>query len=358
LNAQEIPKLRVAKVDGEKVRQLLFHFSLVDFEQAIVRDERFIWFPLTREPNSSEWNQIRDLDSDSIVEMLNSNTAKGDRHPKNLMEALSGSVDPALLERLNHSFDIIGDIAIIEVPEQLASLKKSIGEAITKVHKGVKTVLCKSGAVDGRFRVRSYELVVGEKKTETIHVEHGCRFKLDVTKVYFSPRLATEHIRVASQASSKELVIDMFSAVGPFSILIAKLKKAQVYSFDINPSAINYLKTNCILNKVENLVHPILGDAKKIIQTSMKSTADRIIMNLPSQSLKFIDAACLALKPEGGIIHSYQFQADPDPLKKAEEALRVNIELNSRRIQKIREARLVKSVAPHEWHVAVDAEVT
>jgi tRNA (guanine37-N1)-methyltransferase len=146
-------------------------------------------------------------------------------------------------------------------------------------------------------------------------------------------------------------------SVRPFSILIAKLKGAQVYSIDINPDAIKYLKTNCILNKVDNLVHPMLGDARKLISTSLKLTADRIIMNLPSESLKFIDAACQALKPEGGVVHSYQFQTDPDPLKKAVEALRVNTESANRSIRKILETRLVKSVAPHEWHVAVDAEV-
>jgi tRNA (guanine37-N1)-methyltransferase len=349
--------LRVAKVDGEAVRRLLIQLSLVDTEQAITRDERFVRFPLIREPYPKEWSLIRELDFDSTVEILEPSTPKRERRPNNLIEALRGSVEPTLLEQVEHSFDIIGNIAIIEVPEELAFLKKPIGEAIIKIHKNVKTVLCKSSAVDGRFRVRGYELVVGEEKTETIHVEHGCRFMLDVTKVYFSPRLATEHLRVASQASSGELVIDMFCGVGPFSILIAKLKGSQVYSIDVNPDAIKYLKTNCILNKVDDFVHPMLGDAGKLISASLKSTADRIIMNLPSESLKFIDVACSALKPEGGVIHSYQFQTDPGPLKKAVEALRVNIGLSNRKMQRVLEARLVKSVAPHEWHVAVDAAV-
>jgi tRNA (guanine37-N1)-methyltransferase len=213
LNSHGIRNLRVARVDGEKVRQLLRRLSLVDTEQAITRDDGFIRFPLIRDPNPKEWSLIRDLDSESIVEILEPSTSKRERRPNNIIEALRGNVEPALLERVEHSFDIIGDIAIIEVPEELASLKKLIGDAIIRIHKNVKTVLCKSGAVDGRFRVRDYELVVGEKKTETIHLEHGCRFKLDVTKVYFSPRLATEHLRAASQASKRELVIDMFCAV-------------------------------------------------------------------------------------------------------------------------------------------------
>jgi tRNA (guanine37-N1)-methyltransferase len=352
-----ISMLRTARVNGEKVRLLLVQLSLFDPRQAVLHNERFVMFPVAREPSPKEWGLIRSLDSGAITENVESSTAKRERQPNNIVEALSGSVDPSLLKQVKHSFDIIGNIAIIEVPEELASLKQPIAQGIIKIHKGIKTVLCKSGAVDGEFRVREYELVLGENNTETIHVEHGCRYKLDVTKVYFSPRLATEHMRVASQARANDVITDMFCGVGPFSILIAKLKRAFVNAIDINPEAINYLKTNCILNKVENFVHPMLGDARKLISENLKSTSDRIIMNLPAESLEFVDAACLALKPEGGVVHSYQFQTDPEPLKKAAEALRISVESANRRIRRVIEARLVKSVAPHEWHVAVDAEL-
>jgi tRNA (guanine37-N1)-methyltransferase len=355
---REIPFLRVARTAGEKVRQLLKQLSLIDIGQAVTRDERFIMFPLMREPSLQEWNLIRDLDSAAIAETAELRNAGRGIRPRSIIEALRGSVDPNLLERVKHSFDIVGDIAIIEVPEELGSMKGSIGEGLIKVHKNVKTVLCKSGAVDGRFRVRDYELVAGEKRTETIYTEHGCRFMLDVTKVYFSPRLATEHIRVSSQASASEIVVDMFAGIGPFSILIAKKKGAQVYSIDANPDAIKYLKTNCKLNKVENLVHPMLGDARELIPKNLEAKVDRIIMNLPSESLEFIDVACLALKTEGGVIHCYQFQTAPDPIGKAVEALRVKIEMTKRKIRRVSEAKLVKSVAPREWYVAVDAAVS
>lgn len=354
----EIPFLRVARTAGEKVRQLLKQISLIDIGQAITRDERYIVFPLVREPSLQEWNLIRDLDSEAIAETADRKNAERKIHPHSVIDALRGSVDPNLLERVKHSFDIVGNIAVIEVPEELASLKKSIGEGLIKVHKNVKTVLCKSGAVDGKFRVRDYELVAGEKRTETVYTEHGCRFMLDVTKVYFSPRLATEHMRVSSLASASEIVVDMFAGIGPFSILIARKKGAQVYSVDANPDAIKYLKTNCMLNKVENLVHPMLGDARELVPKKLEAMADRIIMNLPSESLEFIDVACLALKTEGGVIHCYQFQTAPDPIGKAVEALRVKIEMTNRKLRRVSEARLVKSVAPHEWHVVVDAEVS
>jgi tRNA (guanine37-N1)-methyltransferase len=349
--------LRVARTAGEKVRLLLRQLSLFDTGQPITRDEESIGFPLVRKPSPQEWDLIRRIDYGAIAETAERETPERKNRPHNVNEALRESIDPNLLAHVKHSFDIIGDIAIIEIPEELGPFKQLIAEGIVKVHKSVKTVLCKSGSVGGTFRVRDYELIIGEQKTETIHVEHGCRFMLDVSKVYFSPRLATEHIRVASQARASEVVVDMFAGIGPFSILIAKKKGAQVHSIDMNPDAIKYLKMNCILNKVEKLVHPMQGDARKLVTRDLESAADRVIMNLPSESLNFVDVACLALKPEGGVIHSYQFQLAPDPLEEAVEALRVKIESTNRKLRKVSEAKLVKSVAPHEWQVVVDAEV-
>jgi tRNA (guanine37-N1)-methyltransferase len=277
--------------------------------------------------------------------------------PHSVLGILKNNVDPKLLPRIKRSFDIIGDIAVIEVSQELASLKRLIAEAIVEVHKGVKTVLCKSGAVGGEFRVRNYEYILGNQKTETMHREHGCRYLLDVTKTYFSPRLATEHLRVASQVSSDEVVVDMFAGIGPFSILIAKKRGAEVYAVDVNPDAIKYLNENCKLNKVEHLVHPLLGEAREVVLRNLNGIADRVIMNLPSESSRFIDVASLALKSSGGVLHFYLFQSEPNAVEGATEVLRVGIESSGRRVSCIAGGRLVKSVAPHEWQVVVDAVI-
>jgi tRNA (guanine37-N1)-methyltransferase len=352
-----MPLLRVERTAGERVRQLLKQLSLMDREQKITSNVRFVEFPLVREPSPRESSLIRDLAPDATFETVERRRLKGRKRPHSVIEILRDNIAPSLLKRVKHSFDIIGDIAVIEAPEELSLLKESIAKAIIEVHKDVKTVLCKSGAIDGKFRVRGYELVLGDEKTETMHVEHGCRFMLDIAKVYFSPRLATEHLRVASQIKNSEVVVDMFAGIGPFSILIAKKRGALVHSMDANPDAIKYLKMNCVLNKVDHLVHPMLGDARELTMKNLKGVADRIIMNLPSESLEFVDAACLTLKPEGGVIHSYQFQHAPAPLEKAVEALRTKVESANRELYRISEARFVKSVAPHEWHVVVDAAV-
>jgi tRNA G37 N-methylase Trm5 len=38
-------------------------------------------------------------------------------------------------------------------------------------------------------------------------------------------------------------------------------------------------------------------------------------MNLPEKALEFVDVACRAVKPEGGVIHFYGFVRLPDSLE-------------------------------------------
>jgi len=347
--------LGVPKNLGERIRQLLKHASLLDTQREITRDKDLIQFPLLRAPSSQEWRLIRNLTHKAKTISIEPKILHKVRRPHSIVEALSGCMDPSVLEHVKHSFDIVGDIAVIEVPPELAGYKRLIAEAIVKVHKGVKTILSKSGAVDGTFRIRNYEHLLGDLKTETTHKEHGCKYMLDVTKVYFSPRLATERLRVASQTNSNEVVVDMFAGVGPFSILIAKKSGAKVHSIDINPDAIKYLRINCGLNKVERLVSPILGNAREVVSEEFKGAADRVIMNLPYESLEYVDVACLTLRSQGGKVHFYRSEVEPNPIERASVLLRSKIESSGRKLHRIVQGRLVKSVAPHQWQVALDA---
>jgi tRNA (guanine37-N1)-methyltransferase len=126
---------------------------------------------------------------------------------------------------------------------------------------------------------------------------------MDLAKVYFSPRLAYEHYRIARNVKPAEIVIDMFAGVGPFSIMISKYSEAtKIYAIDLNPSAIEYLNKNIVRNKVENVI-PLEGNASELLPKL--EPADRIIMNLPHTSSEFIKLAVQKLNM-GGIIHYYE----------------------------------------------------
>lgn len=274
-----------------------------------------------------------------------------------LQAALSDVLTEEELKSLYTSFDLIGDIVIIKIPDELLEKKQLIAQAVLERLKNVRTVLRQTTPVDGEYRIRGLEWVGGERKTETIYKEHGCRFKVDLSKVYFSPRLSTERLRIASQVKAGELVVNMFGGVGTFSIIIAKKQPSSInYTIDINPLAHQLAIENVKLNKVEDKVIPILGDARDVIRSSLKGKADRVLMPLPEKASDYLDDAILTLKDGGGIVHYYTHidgRDRADAVKKAEIGLEKNL---SKRYQ-ILHSRVVREVGPRWYQVVLDIEL-
>jgi tRNA (guanine37-N1)-methyltransferase len=279
---------------------------------------------------------------------------------EDLRVLLADKLEPWELKSIYKSYDIIGDIAIIRVPEPIKDRTRIIAEAVMQTHKHVKTVWRQVDPVSGDFRLRGLEFVLGERKTETLHREHGCLFKVDVKKCYFSPRLLYERTRIARQVQPGEVVLNMFAGVGCYSIVIAKHSKPdKIFSIDINPVAIQYMQKNIKLNKVEEKVVPVQADAKKVIEERMQKIADRILMPLPEMAYKYLDYALLALKPTGGWIHYYDFEhtkKSENPIEKIE--LKVSKKLHMLGVNfQVVFGRIVRPTGPN-WHqVVLDIQV-
>jgi len=277
-----------------------------------------------------------------------------------LKEHLADKFEAWELKILPGSYDIVGDIAIVRIPEALRHRASEIAEAIIQINSHVRTVLNQISPVSGDFRLRRLEWIYGEKKTETIHREHGCLFKVDLEKCYFSPRLLFERSRIAEQVKPSETVINMFAGVGCFSIIIAKKSDVRrVYSIDINPWAIRYAEENVRLNRVEHIVKPILGDAKIVIEDKLKGLADRVLMPLPEKAYEYIGYAIIALKSEGGVVHYYDFVhagRGEDPIQKVEE--RICRKLRLFKIDsEICFGRVVRTVGPRWFQIALDIKI-
>ncbi len=177
-----------------------------------------------------------------------------------------------------------------------------IGEALLENFPHFRVVAVRTGRIKNEERVGKIRIIAGEKRTETIHREYGCRYKLDLEKVYFTPRLSYEHNRVANLVRNGEVVLNMFSGIGAFSILIAKrVKNCKIFSVDINPYAIEYLRESILLNNVQDKVIPILGDTARIKEPVL---ANRIIMPLPIKAYDYLEIAAQKITP-GGTIHYY-----------------------------------------------------
>lgn len=352
----EAPCLKIPKNLGERAIRLVIKLNLFNRELKIQQVDNYLYLPLIREPLPTLLEEIGEkLD---YFEVSKKNFPKRDKRPLKLLDFLVDKLPPYLLTNVPHAIDFIGDIAIIKVSPELAEHKTTIGEAILKTHKQTRTVLAKSGAVEGVYRLRDFELVAGVEKTATIHREYGCSYHVDVAKVYFSPRLSSEHNRVASQVEEGETVVDLFAGVGPFTIQIAKKhENVRIYAVDVNPNAIAFLKRNIALNRVEKKVVPILGDARHVVRERLVNIADRIIMNLPETAIEYADVACDALRANGGIIHYYEFTKESEPLETARVRLTETVSRSSRKVRKILLAKTVREVAPYTWQVVVDAEI-
>ncbi|MEM3833081.1 MAG: class I SAM-dependent methyltransferase family protein [Thermoprotei archaeon] len=343
--------LKVPKVYAEDVRLWLYKNGLIDRMYNPIREGDYIIFPLI---GKLEVNQIEYL-SRFNVELVDRVFSKREVVPKSLYDVLERSLTSAELALVPGSIDIIGEIALIEIPDELWSKVELIGKAVMHVHKNVRAVYAKR-SVRGVYRVRDLKFIIGEPITETLHKEYGARFLVDVTKAFFDPRLSWEHNRVANLVKKGEVVVDMFSGVGPFAIQIARKVDCKVYAIDLNPDAYNYLVENIELNKVSDKVVPIHGDARVIIQEMLRNVADRVIMNHPSQSHEFLSSACMALK-SNGVIHFYSFQSEPNPVEKAVRLFNNSINGVGCKVKKIMYSRKVKSTAPHEYLVVLDVEV-
>ncbi|MGC8816412.1 MAG: class I SAM-dependent methyltransferase [Candidatus Hadarchaeum sp.] len=259
--------------------------------------------------------------------------------------------------RLIRAFDVVGDIAIVKLPEHLLPKKHIIGKALMEVQKNVRVVLNQLSPVKGEFRTRELEVIAGENRTETIYRESGCAFKVDLAKVYFSPRLATERLRIAKMVKPGETVVNLFAGVGSYSIIIAKQGKAAlIYSIDINPHAFEYMQTNIRINKVGDRVIAILGDAREVVERELAGKADRVLMPLPELSHNFFDVALKALKPTGGIIHFYDYGEEPDIFGPSIDF--VKTEASKKRFEaKMLGARKIRSYATRCYHIALDLEL-
>ena len=111
--------------------------------------------------------------------------------PRMLKETLKDILTIDEITKIYSSFDIIGDIIIIKIPDSLLSKKEIIANTLLKKIKSVNTVFQQISPVQGDYRLRQLEFLAGEEKTITEYKEHGCIFKVDVSKTYFSTRLST-----------------------------------------------------------------------------------------------------------------------------------------------------------------------
>lgn len=314
----------------------LMENGLMNMEYKIKTDDKWGYIPVNEYVNDYE---IVDVELEAMK-----------KFPHNFAELLKDELSSEEIENLRTSFDTIGDIVILEIPENLQDKKQIIGDAALEFTKR-RSIYMKKSAVKGTTRVRDLEFLSGVDDTVTIHKEHSARLKLDVREVYFSPRLATERKRVMESVEDGEKILDMFCGIGPFPIVIAHNKNVDIVAVDINKSAIKYLDDNIKLNKLKGNVKTYCGDIRQV-SDDFNLKFDRIIMNLPGLAYTFLDVA-VDLIEDGGIINYYEFS---DSYDRGVKRLTDACSAVGKKVDIIN-CRKVKSTSPGEWHISIDGKI-
>jgi len=328
------PCIAVSRRDAERVRQQLIERGVLRTDLDIQSDDRYVYLPVSA-PVDIPGGTIQHRDFEKREQ------------PPGLQDLLAELLPPDVSLS---SFDVIGDIAIVRIPDEALPHRTAIGDAILATHSSIN-VVCRDRGVKDEYRVRDVEVIAGEQRTETIHVEYGTEIAVDVARVYFSPRLATERKRVADQVEPGDVVVDMFAGAAPFSLLIARLAQpSKVYAVDINDTAVSYARRNVQRNNVADVVEVIHGDAAEVVPRLGR--ADHVIMNLPHRADDFYPMATRT----GCIVHYYDI-VDGDRVDERLDWL-VETAAGEGKTASIRRWRQVGTYSPVQIKIGVDVAIS
>lgn len=328
--------VRVPARDAQKVLRKLKEAGTFDTSKRAKRDGDFVIFPITAEVPGFE---TVEADFEELK-----------KHRK-FRDVLREQLTEEELTLAKRAFDTIGDIAIIEVPAELEKHEQIIAKALMEAHNNIRAVYKKSSGIKGEERVRALKFLYGGEGTETVYKEHGMTLKLDVSAVYFSPRLSAERERILSLLKDGEVVVDLFAGIGPFSILLAKNRDIKVHAIDANEHAFEYLKENIRINKVADRVVPVFGDCREVAPIG---TATRVIMNLPKSSDEFLDLAFDVIRE--GVIHYYAISREENLYDSKVDFIKKIAKEKGRTIE-ILNRKIVRPYAPYTYHVVIDVGV-
>lgn len=270
-----------------------------------------------------------------------------------LKEKLKGKLNKKEIASLITSFDMIGDIAVIQIPKELEKKEKIIGDALLDLQHNLKVIAKPVGMHKGVFRLQKLKIIAGEKRKETECKENNVRIKLNVEKAYYSPRTVTERKRIMKQVKRGEDVLVMFSGIAPYCLVISKNTKAKsVVGVEINPNAHKYALENVKLNKLDNI--KLYNGDVRLVAPRLKKKFDRVLMPLPMSAEGFLDVALNIVK-KNGIIHFYDFEFN-EQIELAKQKVKKACSLSKKKCRILRTVK-VGQVGPRNYKLCVDFKV-
>lgn len=283
-----------------KTRELLARLCVIDLSSNLIAMDDHVLIPLTNDQKI-----LRKVYEQA--EIVPCNPRKRKLKGLRLKDIIKDYVAEDIVNALPSSYDIVGDIIILPpLPENIVeSYGCLIASALKVLHPKIKAVYIR-GKTIGKHRVRSLKLIWGDRVEYTIYKEHGIKFYVIPDKVYINPSLSTEHLRLTELINDSDKVLDMFAGIGGFTLNIAVRKSADIIAVDINPWAIKCLLRSIQLNRkhIKSRILVLNIDSHLLPLILRNKTFNHIIMNLPHDSLEFLNDAVKLVESEG-MLHVY-----------------------------------------------------
>jgi tRNA (guanine37-N1)-methyltransferase len=284
--------LRVPRSRGEELRRRLREVDDLRGDLRILREGEFLVFPIAEgRAIPAEWGEVVEREFASARRPV----------PTDYRQLLDWR--PEEKAELPRSFDVVGDIVLIRLPEALEPRKEEIGRALLTFVPTARIVGLDRG-VHGPERRRRVERIAGAEGWRTRHRENGLELEVDVERAYFSPRLAREHERVAAEVREGERVYDLCCGVGPFSLLLARDARAShVTAVDSNPDAISMLRATRARYPWGGRIEVVEAPIERFL--SRAEAVERVILNLPHEGIKYLPSVAPTIAPRGRL-HYYE----------------------------------------------------
>ncbi len=285
--------LIVPRDRGEQVRRDLVAAGLLRSDLEIRHEGESLVLPLVEGPDGIplSWGEVVERD-------FRESARKGPARYRDLLPWPEAEKDA-----LPRSFDIVGDVVLIRLPDPLEPRKEAVGDALLRFVPGARLVGLDHG-VHGPERRRRVERIAGSGPWRTRHRENGVELEVDVERAYFSPRLAREHARVAEDVRAGDRVYDLCCGVGPFSVTIAHLGRAtSVTAVDANPEAIALLRDTLARYPFGGRVDAVGARLEEFLPAA--PPVERVVLNLPHEGIKYLASVARTVAP-GGRLYYYE----------------------------------------------------
>ncbi len=335
-----MPALKVPKREAEPVKRKLKSLGIYDGKRRPKGEGDFVLLPVVGD------EMVRSLGYEVLPVEL---PLRPERQIyKNLESVLAEKLSEEELKHLRR-YDIVGDIAVVQIPPELEHRVDDIVWGLRKVHPFIR-VVAQKGFHEGKFRIRDYSIIWGEKRLETIHRENGVEIKVDLSRVFFNPRMKGERYRLAQLVRDGERVLVPFAGVLPYALVIARYRRVKITAVELNREAYELGLENIELNRkrLKGEIEFIHGDAFEVLPKL--PTYDRVISPTP----RGIDALALTLSKAERWLHYYDFVGEAEIADFKEGILEECLRQGKRCEIKVKK---VSDFKPHVFKVCADVEL-